>query len=210
MAPRSTIQAGAVHEMDFEARQIGYRESHWAPASLLSGDAKEALFKQLRKDDPKRMKVVEQALSDAGDKDQLSRRQPLVTDYDEKGMIHAVATVIVAIGHDGKIKGTMASRRVTKKTSKKNGALVYMGSPSRDELKEALYKDTKALYMIDAAVLWNTQIAWVEAAAIDTLKDGLGFKIAPQSRELSSLRRLEMGHKVPGKSLTQPRKGLSR
>ena len=54
--------------------------------------------------------------------------------------------------------------------SKKNGALVYMGSPCGEELKEALYKNTTKLYIIDdSAVLWNTEVAcqWVEATAID-------------------------------------------
>ncbi|EGB12368.1 hypothetical protein SO694_00037279 [Aureococcus anophagefferens] len=203
---RDTIRQGAVHEIFFDEREcIGHSNNLYAPSRLLSDSEKATLIKQLRESDPKGWAAIQEALDEAEPHDEITRRNPLLTEQDADGNIHAVATIVVALDDADRIKGAMASRRVSDGTKHKKSGKTYFGSPARDELKRALFVGTSRIFMIDAAVLLNTRVAWVEADAIETLKDGLGCRIAPQSREAPRLRRMEAGQTVAGASLTRPR-----
>ena len=208
--PRATIAIGTVHEMDLEER-FEYARGQYAPGRKLSEAEVAALFKQLRAQDPTRMRVIEAVLAEAAAHDVITRRRKIKLEQDEEGLIDAVLTIVIGVNDKGKIKVAMASRRVVDATMHTGSLKMYMGSPMRPELKERLYVDTKDMYVIDAAVMLNVDIARPEADSIDQLKDGvgaargLGTVIVPQARETGKLNRLEAGKTVAGASLTVPR-----
>ncbi|KAH8086208.1 hypothetical protein JL720_7411 [Aureococcus anophagefferens] len=109
---RDTIRQGAVHEIFFDEREcIGHSNNLYAPSRLLSDSEKATLIKQLRESDPKGWAAIQEALDEAEPHDEITRRNPLLTEQDADGNIHAVATIVVALDDADRIKGAMASRR---------------------------------------------------------------------------------------------------
>ncbi|KAH8059913.1 hypothetical protein JL720_13723 [Aureococcus anophagefferens] len=125
--------------MDLEER-FEYAGGQYAPGRKLSEAEVAALFKQLRAQDPTRMRVIEAVLAEAAAHDVITRRRKIKLEQDEEGLIDAVLTIVIGVNDKGKIKVAMASRRVVDATMHTGSLKMYMGSPMRPELKERLYR----------------------------------------------------------------------
>ena len=167
------IETGKVHLMNLK-ESFTMAGEQFAPARELLGFEKAKLFKKTREFSRSHMAAVQEVLEELGKHDEVNRRNPVLLKADKEGNIHAVVTIMIAIGHNDKIKGAYASRRCADYTVHNRSGAFYMGSPRRPAVKDALYKQTKLLMMIDACVALNTAIARIEALAIDRLIAGLG------------------------------------